>query len=90
VVVDQVDIVYIAFVEAEDDPPVAGNRNAPEWLQITLQGMKPVSGQVEVRWSTGVVEVRESNRETVGLIGADSATVISLVQALEAPVTEAA
>jgi len=90
VVVDQVDIVDIAFVEAEDDPPVAGNRNAPEWLQIALQGMKPVSGQVEVRWPTGVVEVRESNRETVGLIGADSATVSSLVQALETPVTEPA
>ena len=89
-VVDQVDIVYIASVEAEDDPPVAGNRNAPERLQIALQGMKPVSGQVEVRWSTGVVEVRESNRETVGLIGADSATVISLIQALQGPVTEAA
>ena len=55
-----------------------------------LQGMKPVSGQVEVRWSPGVVEVRESNRETVGLIGAHAATVISLVQALETPVTEAA
>ena len=89
-VVDQVDIVYLAFVEAEDDPPVAGNRNTPERLQITLQRMKPVSGQVEVRWSAGVVEVRESNRETVGLIGADPATVISLVQALETPVTEAA
>ncbi len=52
--------------------------------------MKPVSGQVEVRWFAGVVEVRDSNREAAGLIGAHSATVISLVQALETPVTEAA
>ena len=78
-VVDQVDIVDIAFVEAEDDAPVAGNRNAPEQLQIRLQGMKPVSGQVKVRWSAGVVEVCEGNRETFGLIGAHSAAVISLV-----------
>ena len=52
--------------------------------------MKLVSGQVEVRWSPGVVEVRESDREAVGLIGAHSATVISLVQALATPVTEGA
>ena len=52
--------------------------------------MKPVSRQVEVRWSPGVVEVRESNRETLGLIGAHSATVISLVQALETAMAEGA
>lgn len=52
--------------------------------------MKPVSGQIDVRWPARGVEVGESNCETVGLIGAHSATVISLVQALETPVTEAA
>ena len=49
-----------------------------------------VSGQVEVRWLAGVIEVRQSNREPVGLIGAHTATITSLAKALQTAVGEVA
>ena len=88
-VVHQVDIVGVAIVKAEDDPPVAGNRDAPELPPIALEWVKPISGQVEVRWSAGIVEVRQRHSEALRLVGTNPASVASLVQPLETPMTKA-
>ncbi len=72
-VVDQVDVVGIAIFEAEDHPPVSGNRYAPVPLQVALQRVKPVAGQVEVRGLAGIVKVRQGERDAARQVRTHSA-----------------
>ena len=44
-VVDQIEIGGIAALEAHDEPPIAGDAQAPESGQVALQGMDPPSGE---------------------------------------------
>ena len=87
-VVDQVDVVGIAIFEAEDHPPVAGNRDAPVPLQSALQRVKPVAGQVEVRGLAGIVKVRQGERDAVRQVRIHSARIAALVHALQAAMTK--
>ena len=87
-VVDQVDVVGIAIFEAEDHPPVAGNRDASVPLQFTLQRVKPVAGQVEVRGFASIVKVRQGERDPIRQGGTHSARIAALVHALQAAMTK--
>ena len=87
-VIDQVDVAGIAIFEAEDHPPVAGNRDAPVPFQCALQRVKPVAGQVEIRWLAGIVKVRQGERNAIRQGGTHSARIAALVHALQAAMTK--
>ena len=88
VVVNQVNIVDIAIVKAEYDPPVTGNRDTPNSLQSTFQRVKTVTGQIEIRGSAGIVKIRRRKCNVFRLIRAHSARVTTLVQPLEASIAK--
>ena len=48
VVVDEIDIVCVAFLKPEYDPPVAGYRNAPKPSLVALERMQSVPRQIDI------------------------------------------
>ena len=88
VVIDQVNIVNIAFFEAKGDAPVTGNRNAPILFQTAFQSVQPITGHVKVFGSACTIQVRQRKGDSPNLIGPHFACISSCVQALQPTVSE--
>ena len=83
-VVDQVDVVSFAAPKPKDHAPVGGNRDAPEALPISLEGVKPVSRQIEILRFLSIIKVRQRNSDALRLIGPQLALVALFIEPLEA------
>jgi hypothetical protein len=89
VVVRKVDIKGIALVEAEDDPPVPGDGDAPKSLEVTLQRVEvPAGKQPHVTRLLGRIEGGEHVRDLFDLAGGNAAAVVVFKQALQPPYVE--
>ena len=69
VVVGQVDVVSITVLNAKCHSPVARDRDPPVPLEIAIQRMKSVAGQIQIRRLAGIVEIGQRQRDTVREIG---------------------
>jgi hypothetical protein len=87
VVVHQINVERITVNQAENNPPVAGYRNAPHALKIALESMKTVAGQIKIRRPLPPIQVTQNVRNPAHLIGTDLARV-PLVEVFQAPVPE--
>ena len=72
VVIDQINIVDIAFLESEDDAPVCPHGHTPKALEITFQGMEMKTGQVHVFRLCGKVQDGQDILDFLEVIGADA------------------
>ena len=70
-VIDQINIVGIAFLESEDDAPVRPYGHAPKALEITFQGVEMKTGQVHVLRLSGKVQDGQDILDLLEMIGAD-------------------
>jgi hypothetical protein len=68
VVVDQINIVGVAFLKAENDAPVCPDGNAPEIVTITLQAMQSEARQVHVLRPSSAVQNRKDVLRLLDLI----------------------
>lgn len=59
-VVDQIDFISIAIVEAKYKTPIAGNHDRPQACKIAFQRMQPVSWQIHVFSLIGFVQARKN------------------------------
>jgi hypothetical protein len=60
VIVDKVDVKYIAVLNTKSDPPVTGQGQRPETREITFQWMQPHSGHgVECLYGRRGVQYRQ-------------------------------
>jgi hypothetical protein len=69
-VVHQIDFKRVTVLQPKSDPPVGGDRNAPEALWLTFQGVKPIAWQSKIGWAASPIPVRQHVRYPVDLIGA--------------------
>jgi hypothetical protein len=58
-VVDEIDLISIAVVEAENKAPVTGNRNRPQTRQIAFKTMQAVSRQIHVFGFISLIQARK-------------------------------
>jgi hypothetical protein len=79
----------VALLEAEDDPPVGANGDAPIPGKLALQRMQPEAGQVELVRSHRFIEPGEHAGDFIGMLGVDFAAVIVFVKASEAAMSKA-
>jgi hypothetical protein len=88
VVIDVVDILRIAFREAENHTPVGTNRNRPEVSEVTLEPMEPESWQIHVCGGTGSIKPCEDVPQLWRVFGDYPARIIILVEAFESLVAD--
>ena len=50
-----VNIDGVAFLEAEDDPPIRPHRYGPEACEYAFQRVEPKTGQVHISGSVGLM-----------------------------------
>jgi hypothetical protein len=89
-VVDQIDVHDIGVIETKDNPPVRGHGYAPESFQVTRKGMQTQPGEVHVLRHPRAVEIGENTRNFLPIDGVNLRSVITLVEAFQSAVTEAA
>lgn len=87
--VGQVDILGITVFDTKSHPPVSRNPNAPVSLEISLQQVEPVAGQVGIRGDSGVVRVCQRQGDAVGRVWNYHARIAAFVQTIETLMTEA-
>ena len=87
--VQAVNINSVAFLKAEDNPPVGPHRYCPEARTIAFQLMQPEPGQVHVLRSSGRIEPREDIPPDQPMCGMNAAFVSLLEKASERPASEA-
>jgi hypothetical protein len=91
VVVDEIDIEGSSLLEAEDDPPVARDGDAPEPRQIADEGMQPPAGiERHLPWLPDPVQDRQDTPDLVGTLRRHPAPVTVLPQPPQTLVPEAA
>jgi hypothetical protein len=79
VVVDEIHIERITVFEAEDKPPVSGNRDAPNPLPLAFQWMKaPAGKQRDVGGLLRGIERREDIGNLLRLLRGKSGSVVRL------------
>jgi hypothetical protein len=87
VVVHQINVEGVTVNQAENNPPIARYRNAPRALKATLESVKAVTWQVEVRRALRSIQVTKYVRDSANLISTNLARV-ALVEEFQSPVTE--
>jgi hypothetical protein len=89
VIVDQVNIISVAFVKAEDDAPVCPDCNTPKAFKVTFQGVQPETGQVHVFGLAGLVQNGKDIFYFLNVIGANTFGFPVLEEPFEALMSEA-
>lgn len=79
-VVDQIDIMSVASIKAEDDTPIRSNSHSPEPGQVALERMQPETGQVHPADLVSLIETRENALNLFDLVRPDLAPIAFLVQ----------
>jgi hypothetical protein len=87
VVVHQINVERVTVNQAENNPPVARYRNAPQAPKVALEGVKAVARQVEVGCTLRSIQVTKNVRDSANLIGTDL-TRVAVVKELQSPATK--
>jgi hypothetical protein len=83
-VVDQVDIGPVGPVEAENDPPVGPDRDAPKTCEITLERVQAMARKRHVVGFCHPIELSQNAGNLGHIIRGDAPTVIVFVEPLQA------
>ena len=73
-----VNIDGVAFLEAEDDPPIRPHRYGPEACEYAFQRVEPKTGQVHISGRSRRIQPREDVAHDLAVISADAALVAPL------------
>ena len=87
-IVNQIDIEHIAIREAEDNPPISGNADAPEPFQITFEHVQPVSGQIKRSNGLGGVQTAKNILDPPRLIRVDTAAITAVIKQFQTAMFE--
>jgi hypothetical protein len=79
-IVDQIDVVGVAAIEAEDSTPVGSYGHSPEPGQVALERVQPETGQVHLADLVSFIETRENALDLVDLIRPELAPIAFLIQ----------
>jgi len=83
VVVQVIHVGDVAVLDAEDDPPIRLNRNAPEAGEGAFQGMQAPTGQVHVLGPGRSIKAREHASDLLDVNGVQSTCAVILIEAFE-------
>jgi hypothetical protein len=87
-IVDKIDIESVSILEAENQTPIAGYRDAPEAVKIAFQGMEPPTG---IRFHffnvRSRIERRQHAPELWDLVHGQTTPLVGLKQAAESLMT---
>ena len=75
-------------LEAENNPQVGADGDAPISAQVAFQRMQPKPRQIEFLWPGGGIEPRQHTGNLVGLLWADCLPVVIFVKALQAAMSK--
>ena len=67
-VVDQIDFISIAIVEAEYKTPVARNHDRPQTRKVALQRMQSISRQIHVFRLIGIIQACKDSLKLVCIL----------------------
>jgi hypothetical protein len=82
-VIDQINVGGITFLEAEDDAPVAAHRNAPISREVSFQRVKAKPRHVMFLGPGGHVQPRKDAGKFVRMLRVHLAPVVVFVQAFQ-------
>jgi len=82
-IIDEIDIEGVAFLETEYDPPIAADGDAPEAFQIAAQAMQAEALDVHVVNRDGGIQAAEQADDLLDQIGPQLAAVVMLEEASE-------
>ncbi len=82
-VVDEIDVKSVAFLETENDPPIAADRNAPKTPEVSAQSMQAQTLDLHVVNCNGGIQAEQQARNLVDQIGPQFASIILLEQPFE-------
>jgi hypothetical protein len=68
-IVDEIDIECVAFLEAKNDPPIAADRDAPKALEIAAQPMQAQTHDLHVVDRNGGLQTGQQAGNFVDQIG---------------------
>lgn len=88
-IVDQINIVSVASVKAEDDAPVCPDCNAPKAFKLAFQGVQPETRQVHVFGPASLVQDGKNIFYFLNVIGAEAFGFPILEEPCEALMPEA-
>jgi hypothetical protein len=71
-IVDQINVVSVAFLKAEDHAPVRPDRHAPKVFQIALERAEPETWETHVAGLSGAVEDGEDILDFLDVSGMDA------------------
>jgi hypothetical protein len=71
-VVDQINIISVAFLEAEDDAPVCPDSHAPEGFKVAFEAVQSEAGQVHVVRPPGATQNEKDVFYFIDLIRGDA------------------
>ena len=83
-VIHQVNVVRVAVLEAEDDPPISRHGDAPEPLQVAFERMEAIAVNIKIPYLMRDIEARQSGLYPINEVGANLASIAALVEPLEA------
>lgn len=88
-VVDQINIVHVPFLEAEDDAPVRPDSHAPETLEVACETVQSEAWQVHVLRPPDAIQHEEDVFESLKQIRVDALGLALLKQPFQSLVPEA-
>jgi hypothetical protein len=83
-IIKEIDIKSVAFLEAKNDLPIAADSGAPEAFQVAAEAVKTVSWDVHVLDRAGGIQTGEHKHNLVDKIGPQLASIITFKKPLEA------
>src|SRR4051812_42500909 len=74
--------------EAENDPPIGGDRDAPETRQVALQRMQPETGQIHVLRSFRLIKAGQCSSDLLNVVRIEAAMIGSFVEPFQSAVSK--
>jgi hypothetical protein len=84
------DVRDVRAFKAKDDPPIAGNRNAPETAQVSGERMQPQTRKIHIRWFASLIQIAQDSANLGSIRRMDARRIVTLMQQLQSAVPEAA
>jgi len=89
VVVDEIDIVGMSRIEAEDDSPVGADAHGPAPPQIAAERVQSEAREIQRIDGLGVLQGKQDAPQLRDILGGNLASVSALVEPLQAAVLDA-
>ncbi len=68
-VIFQIQVIGVAFLKAERQPPIGAYRYRPNVLTVALEPVQSKRGLVHILYATRLVQRRQNQTQTLDLVG---------------------